>query len=61
MDEATVKGLREMANTISPPGKYAVVDKNQRLIMGWLTQARAEEYTRYYAGAKVMEMANYWE
>ena len=53
MNNAQVKALRELGNH-GQDGDFCIVDKNNRIIMGWITSARAEEYSVYYPESKVL-------
>jgi hypothetical protein len=44
MNESQMRGYRKLAGSISATGSYCVLDNLDRLVMGWLSKERAEEY-----------------
>jgi hypothetical protein len=54
MNETQLKGMRLMAGVVTQDGSYRLYDGKGRLVMFDITKERAEEYARYYPGAKVV-------
>lgn len=61
MNTTQIRAYRELANTISKPGEFALVDCNDKLIMGWLTEERAKEYEKFYIGANIVTMEEFYQ
>ena len=59
MNKATLEAFRVLSNNPSLSGDYCVIDKNRRMIMGWLSYDRAMEYGVYYDGAMILTMEQF--
>lgn len=53
MNTAQLKAVRELWASNSPNENYCLKDKNKRMIIGWITKKRAEEYQQYYENSTI--------
>lgn len=58
MNEATIKAIRKLGMTpdTDKSQEYGLYDAKGLLIMGWISEERAQEYQIYYKGSKIQKM-----
>ena len=59
MNKATLEAFRVLSNNPSLSGDYCVIDKNRRMIMGWISYDRAMEYSIYYSDCLIITMEQF--
>lgn len=58
MNTTQIEGLRKLHNESYIPENqdYCLIDNHGRLVMGWITKERSEEYQKYYGNGKLYQV-----